>query len=562
MTDFSITPRVDQTQEFIEIANDFSNPLDLVREAISNAFDANAKEIRILFDVIKEYGESVLHITLADNGDGMDEQGLQAFFDLGNSLRRGHDDSIGEKGHGTKVYFHSSEIVVVTTRDGITRRAVMTDPFRKLHNREIPDVKGTAETTKDKDNGTIITIKGYNNNRREKFTHEIVKDHIMWFTKFGSFESSFGIMKNADAVLHLKGLDRQEPEQLTFGHYFPPESENITKLFEKLLVAAPDNYCKTRVIKGVLKKHPDIQYQAIFSIEGNKVKRSYNPMLVRRGNPGSYTVQERYGIWLSRDFIPIQRVNEWIATKGTEFTKFHAFFNCQELKLTANRGSVMNTPDEILQDIENEIVDIYSSITDSDDWRDIEWLESEAGAYRSTEKERKDFEWRKKKINKSNLAVYQEQTFVEPVTESGVFGLVVQLSMIDPGIFPFEILDYNTHSGYDLLVKGDHTTPIHQSRLYYVELKNYLLKDLNHSFENLHSIVCWDTKVTHGEEITDMNNETRTMKIAGFEKPGEFTRYFLDHPNRQHKIEVFVLKEYLKEKYGIEFRPRTDKAVV
>jgi hypothetical protein len=31
---YQITPTVDQTQEFIEIANDFSNPLELVREAM------------------------------------------------------------------------------------------------------------------------------------------------------------------------------------------------------------------------------------------------------------------------------------------------------------------------------------------------------------------------------------------------------------------------------------------------------------------------------------------------------------------------------------------------
>jgi hypothetical protein len=310
-----------------------------------------------------------------------------------------------------------------------------------------------------------------------------------------------------------------------------------------------------------LKRHPEIKYQAVFSIEGNKVKRRYNPMLAKN-QPGGYTVQERYGVWLSRDFIPIQRVNEWIGIRGTEFTKFHAFFNCQELKLTANRGSVMNTPDEILQDIEREIRDIYNSITDSDDWRDMEWLESQASGYRSTEKERKDFEWRKKKVNKSGIAKYKGHVLVEPATESGVFGLVVQLSMLDPEIFPFEILDYNTHSGYDLLVKGDHRTPIHQSRLYYVELKNYLEAELNHSFVNLHSIVCWDTKVTHGQEITDINNETRTVTIAAPEKDGEPTRYLLDHPNRQMKVEVFVLKQYLKEKCDLEFQVRNDKAQV
>jgi hypothetical protein len=33
MAEFTLQPTVDQTQEFIEIANDFANPLDLVREA-------------------------------------------------------------------------------------------------------------------------------------------------------------------------------------------------------------------------------------------------------------------------------------------------------------------------------------------------------------------------------------------------------------------------------------------------------------------------------------------------------------------------------------------------
>jgi hypothetical protein len=84
----------------------------------------------------------------------------------------------------------------------------------------------------------------------------------------------------------------------------------------------------------------------------------------------------------------------------------------------------------------------------------------------------------------------------------------------------------------------------------------------NHSFSHLHSIVCWDTKVAHGEEVTDINQETRTMRIAAAEKDGDPTRYFLDHPNRQTKVQVFVLKHYLREKCGIEFQPRTDKITI
>ena len=52
-----ITPKVNETQEFIEIAFDFSNPLDLVREAISNSFDAKATKMKMLFEAITKYGK-------------------------------------------------------------------------------------------------------------------------------------------------------------------------------------------------------------------------------------------------------------------------------------------------------------------------------------------------------------------------------------------------------------------------------------------------------------------------------------------------------------------------
>ena len=118
MTSFTITPTVNQAKEFMEIASDFGQPLELLREAISNAFDAKATRIQTLFSTELSKGVYVLKILIEDNGTGMDRNGLQAFFDLGNSPR--HKEKlgsmaasgtwpIGEKGHGTKVYFNSSE---------------------------------------------------------------------------------------------------------------------------------------------------------------------------------------------------------------------------------------------------------------------------------------------------------------------------------------------------------------------------------------------------------------------------------------------------------------------
>jgi len=116
MSSFIITPKVDAPREFLEIANDFANPLELVREAISNSFDASANFIRLNFYVKREYGEDIFMIFIEDDGNGMDKKELQAFFDLGNSTTRDNPETIAEKGHGTKVYFNSKEINVETSK--------------------------------------------------------------------------------------------------------------------------------------------------------------------------------------------------------------------------------------------------------------------------------------------------------------------------------------------------------------------------------------------------------------------------------------------------------------
>lgn len=568
MTDtlLMITPKVDPTQEFIEIAYDFSNPLDLVREGISNAFDAGASEILISFEVFKDCGESVLKTVIKDNGHGMDIDGLQSFFDLGNSTRRDNEAAIGEKGHGTKVYLNSSKIEVNTVFNEKKYIAVMDSPIRQLHQHTTPSVSVSVEDARES-NGTTIIITGYNNNRRDKFTHEQLKDYIMWFTKMGSSESVFGESKYDNVKLKLKGVDKKAPEELSFGHVFPKDSKNVQMLFEDYLAEAPKYYCKRIVKSGNLVNFPEIHYDAIFVVEGTKVKYGYNSMIRHSGYTapsGAYTIQERYGLWVCKDFIPIQRKNEWITQKGSEYTRFHAFFNCQDFRLTANRSSVDNTPSEIMDDIKRTVVNIYEEIIQGDDWRTLDWLESEAASYNTVQKEKKDFEWRINRVSTARIADYKGIRLVEPTQENGVFSIFMQLLSVDPSIFPFTIVDYDTHTGIDVIVKANDTIPIRSSKLFYVEFKKYLKKDFNHSFENLHSIICWDIDskiIKHGDEVTDIAQKKRVLKIVRPEFEGDRTRYFLDNIRSERKIEVFVLKQYLEEVAGITFRVRTEDDV-
>jgi hypothetical protein len=564
MDEFIITPKVDETQEFIEIANDFVNPLDLVREAISNAFDAQATEIELAFETETQGGEIISVIKLTDNGTGMDKKGLQSFFDLGNSTRRGDKTTIGEKGHGTKVYFNSKKLVVDTKRDGKRLVATLDAPFSKLHDRVIPPVQVKEDTLSSNSTGTTITIYGYNNNRRERFTHARLKDHILWFTKFGSVEKEFGINTFSNVKVRLKGLDNKEFETINFGHEFPPESVSFNKLFEQYLIQAPKHYCRRIIKTGSLPNHPEIPYQIVFSIEGNRVKYENNPMLRRSGYAapeGAYTVQDRYGLWVCKDFIPVQRKNEWVTIRGTEFTKFHALFNCQALKLTANRGSIDNTQAEILQDVEYVVRKTYEGIMESSEWLELAYIEEEAESYNTVDKEKKNFAMRVEKANRANIAKHKDITLVEPQRESGVHSLVVQLMIVEPDLFPFSIIDYDTLEGIDVIVKSREKVPVHGSKLYYVEFKHFLSASFNHSFENLHSIVCWDTELKHGDIVKDINKEERKLAIAAPANADDYTSYFLDNPKKAHRIEVFVLKDYLKHKLKIDFRPRSEKDI-
>lgn len=558
----TLIPKVDETREFLEIATDFANPLDIVREAISNAYDAKCSFIKIHFEVVKKYGEYVLKITIEDDGEGMDDKGLEAFFSLGSSPRRQQKESddavIGEKGHGTKIYFNS-DLVEVTTTKGITvYHARMDRPYAHLHDNTIPSVEIRSKPNIQLLKGTKIEIIGYNRNRRELFNHERLHDHIVWFTKHGSFEKEFGIISNENVVVYLKGVDRQDEERIVFGHPFPPESESVEKLFNVHLAYAPDYYCRRWIKSGRLPDFPDIQYQAVFYLEGDRVKRDYNLMLRRQGSskPGAYQVQERYGLWVCKDYIPVQRKNEWITIKGTEFTKFHAFVNCQALRLTANRGSIENTPAEILVNLERVMRNLFNEILESDDWAQLDYLTQEVYAYQTEEKEKKDYERRAKKAKSSRIADYKNITLIEPRQENGVYATFVALQAVEPDLFPFEIVDYDTHNGIDVLAKTRDNVDVGKSNLKYVEFKHTLTDTFNHSFRYLHSIVCWKSQVQHDQSIEDISGAKRKMTITPRSGNDDYTMYMLDDPREPHKIQVFVLEDYLKEKLGIVFSPR------
>src|ERR1700691_587288 len=104
------TIQVNAGQEVAEIARDFERPEEVLREAVHNSYDAGAKETRVrAWPETLSSGNKVLGLEIADDGVGMDRDGVQAFFGLGYSKKPTVSDreTIGFQGHGPKIYYQA-----------------------------------------------------------------------------------------------------------------------------------------------------------------------------------------------------------------------------------------------------------------------------------------------------------------------------------------------------------------------------------------------------------------------------------------------------------------------
>ncbi len=558
----SITPKVKPEAEFLEIASDFGNPLEILREAISNAYDHKASSLTITFKYEPIDGKEQIVIEMDDNGEGMSFDKISNnFWDLGNSSSKGDPEKIGDKGHGTKIYLRSDYVHVITHHATGSYEAICERPFQKLNNSQVHSPK-IREIGKKDSTGTMIRVIGYNNDDQTLYVQDVVKDYIYWFTKHGSFQSQFDNQDVFDFTIYLKCLDVEQHEPLPFGHPFPKINDNLDELFKRHETNAADHFVKKYTKEGRLDEMPSIQYKAVIYVEGDLAKRSYNPLLVERARKKKkhvYKVADRYGLWLAKDFIPVQRVNDWISGFGkgsNSYVLLHGFINCQDFKLTANRGTIANTNPKIIREIQKVFVEMIEDV-DAEMFKEglfslQRWQEQE----KTLKQEQADFRRRKDALATRKSALINGRVVLEPQSESETFGLFTVIYTLHPDLFAFEPLDYDTTRGIDILARNKTQLPIADCEFWYIELKHMLKNAFNHSFRNLRWIVCWDFEKTikHGSALDSSVDDTmRELKI--YEDPHTKKRtYYLEHPSEPVRITVIRLKELLEKETGIVFK--------
>lgn len=392
------TPKVNEVNEFLEIASDFEDPLELLRESLSNSFDARADNVNISIK-IHPTGSDII---IDDDGHGMDYEDLESFFDLGNSNKT---DSIGYKGHGTKIFYKSDRIKVNTTKDGRTLDAVMEKPWEKLNNRELPEYEVTEHDAPKSRSGTLIKISGFRSGEGfspESLTYRKVHNYLKWKTIAGStahfFEDDFHEM---DITVELDDEIDDSRDILKTTNKFEFPSEQLVPGDGQF---PAERMCKLYGPDRITLDHDDgTSTVEIVGMAGGKEARNELPTFGRHST--------QFGVWLAKDHIKVERLNEAIS-HDNEFIHFLFVANCQDLELSANRGKIRNKSSSVYQALERELKHYLSKVTHDS------WFEGYLSARRQGELARKASSESNKLHDR--IERVQSQSEFEPTNEAEI----------------------------------------------------------------------------------------------------------------------------------------------
>ncbi|GKX66883.1 ATP-binding protein [Inconstantimicrobium mannanitabidum] len=352
-------PKVQAVAMFKEIALNIKNPNEVVREGISNCYDADAKNIWI---TIRRNLNGDVEIIIRDDGNGMNIDEIHSFFNLGDSKKM--VENIGEKGLGTKTFFKSKRIIISTKCNNENGYIVeMENPWEHLLNGIVPTY--TVENGDMQENGTEITISGYIIDNPEKyFNYYSLKDYILWFTAGGNFKNIFAnnLMlqsrvkdMNKSPKIHIYDQILNRQCQMTGVHQFAAPSENPKEDPNNRKYKRSVNYCRAfgpfnveTTLNGEY-----VSLQLYGTVSGVNCRRKVCKLRQ------SETYKARFGIYLCKDFIPFERANFLLGDE--QYYHYHILVNSQNFELTADRNSISNMESATVKWIFNQVEDIFKN---------------------------------------------------------------------------------------------------------------------------------------------------------------------------------------------------------
>ena len=526
---------INKSYEIFQIITDFGDPLEIFREAFQNSIDEDANNVICHVYEIKKQTKTDLIIDIIDNGRGLPLSKVACFFDLANSTKVDKNGvplkgKLGYKGHGAKIFFNSDKIIIFSKTVADHFIAEMDRPLTQIQDNK--SIKYSIQNKTDKsielpqnwNTGFFLRIVNPNHFKTEhtkfKLNHKYLRDYCKWFTVFGSIKTQFDeTPDNKEVILLLKGLsfdsfkkiefykEEYDPipiiydyqgsqyEKIGLGHYFPPDRYTETSMKKYSIKIASKrpyyDYYSRQVIKERCSCENNTQFDFIMNIEGYETKRLYDKLLGRRGKKDDnmiHTDGERYGLWACKSGIPVEKVDNWIeGGRGVgTYTFMHAFINCDDFQLTANRGSIHNTDIEKLELIKREINKKLSSqkikdiIKERQEYEKIELMILQLDEEERTLKKRfNDIQNRHKFLLPNNETIIEPAKLKNGYSESETLILLIRLLTIYPNLFDFKLLDYDTRKGVDFVVE-------HLNNPKYIELKGTMRNTVNHFFRNIY----------------------------------------------------------------------------
>jgi len=599
---------VNKGYELFQIITDFGNPLELFREAFQNAYDEGAKAVFCrVYEKEKLSGKELI-IDIWNNGEGLERERVACFFDLANSSKI--DDNkmplkgkLGYKGHGSKIYFNSDKVHICSKYKDNYWAIKLEKPMNQLektgtlHYSDFLDPHELEISLPDDwEKGFFVRIIGHKHFNSQhtmfKLNHKNLRDYSKWYTVFGtirtlfdeelkergiklyinglnmlSFKNEFNNLEKIDPIPKFEIINNIEYEILELGHTFPDERymESSMKNYAKEIHSTKPyyEYYSRMIINEEVSCTNNMNFRLIVNIEGYETKRRYDVLLTKRGKPRTditHTDSERYGIWACKGGIPVERVDEWLEGGKGGYTFMHAFIDCDDLNLTANRGSIQNSGIEKIEIIKNELNQIFSNpkIKDAIEQRsEIERFENQLTSIEEDKiqlVERFKTSKKKKEIILPNNFILKVPTKRKSgYSESETLILFVNLMAIYPELFTFNLLDYDTTKGIDCVVE-------YQNAPKYIEIKGTMHKKINHPFRHIYKFLCYDIDFNDRDIISDIEdvktkltvNKNDTFYSFDDSFKGKIYTSFKLEPETAHfqSMEIICLKSILTQVIG------------